>query len=310
MAENPRLSVKVGGLALNNPILPASGTFGFGREYADFLDLGKLGGVVTKSVTPEATPGNPPPRVAETPAGMLNAIGLQNEGLEVFLAEILPPLREKASRVIVNVAGKSADDYLRIVTRLAAAPVDALEINISCPNVKAGGMSFGVSAQASSDLVRLLRPAAGDKPLWIKLTPNVTDIAEIALACEEAGADALVVANTFLGMAVDIERRRPILANVTGGLSGPAIHPLALRTLWQVRQAVSCPLVAAGGIAGVQEVVAFLMTGASAVEVGAMNFVDPGLCGRLAGELDEWLAAHGETASGLVGTLDAGRGRA
>ena len=310
MTENPRLAVSVGGLYLNNPILPASGTFGSGKEYADFLDVGKLGGVVTKAVTPEARPGNHPPRVAETPSGMLNAIGLQNDGLEDFLNVVLPPLREKASRVIVNVAGKSADEYLRTVERLAAAPVDALEINISCPNVKAGGMSFGVSAGSSSDLVRLLRPAAGGKPLWIKLTPNVTDIAEIALACEDAGADALVVANTFLGMAVDIEKRRPVLANVTGGLSGPAIHPLALRALWQVRRAVSCPLVAAGGVAGVREAVAFLMTGASAVEVGAMNFIEPGFCGRLVAELDEWLAARGETAAGIIGALYAGEGRA
>ncbi|MDR1520848.1 MAG: dihydroorotate dehydrogenase [Planctomycetota bacterium] len=303
MTDASRLATRVGQLEFANPILPASGAFGSGKEYADFLDIGKLGGVVTKSVTLKPTRGNPPPRVAETPAGMLNAIGLQNEGVEVFLAELLPPLREKARRVVVNLAGKCADDYVRLVGRLAAAPIDALEINISCPNVKEGGIAFGVTAGAAGDLVRQLRPAAAGMPLWVKLTPNVSDIAAIARAVEEAGADALVVANTFLGMAVDIERRRPVLANITGGLSGPAIHPLTLRLVWQTRQAVSCPIVAAGGVAGVGEVVAFLLAGASAVEVGAMNFVEPGICGRLVDELDAWLERRGETAAGIIGTL-------
>ena len=303
MEANNRLASGVGGLEFANPILPASGTFGNGGEYGDFLDIGKLAGVVTKSVTLEPVRGNPPPRLAETPAGMLNAIGLQNPGLEVFLADILPPLRKKAARVIVNVAGKTAAEYWELVRRLSAAPVDALEINISCPNVKAGGMAFGVSAGTAGELVRRLRSAAGGKPLWVKLSPNVTDIGEIARAVEAAGADALVVANTFLGMAVDVEKRRPVLANVTGGLSGPAIHPLALRAVWQTRRTVSIPLVAAGGVAGVRDVLAFMMAGASAVEVGMMNLVEPGIILRLVDELDAWLRDRGETAAGIVDTL-------
>ncbi len=303
--DNPRLKTRVGTLELDNPILPASGTFGSGKEYADFYDIARLGAVVTKSVTLAPTRGNPPPRVAETAAGMLNAIGLQNEGVEVFLDEILPPLRARARKVVVNVAGKAEEDYVELTRRLAASPADVLEINISCPNVTEGGIAFGVSAGCAADLTRKLRRAAGAKPMWDKLTPNVTDIAEIARAVEDAGADALVVANTFLGMAVDIERRRPILANVTGGLSGPAVHPLTLRLLWQVRQAVKCPLVAAGGVAGVREVVAFLLCGASAVQVGAMNFVEPGIGARLVDELDLWLRERGETVEGIVGTLKA-----
>lgn len=303
MNSNARLATRVGSLELANPIMPASGTFGSGKEYADFYDIGKLGAVVTKSVTLGPTKGNPPPRVAETPAGMLNAIGLQNEGADAFISELLPPLREKAAKVVVNVAGKCGDDYLELTRRLAETEVDALEINISCPNVKEGGITFGVSAKAAAELVRELRIAAGSKPMWVKLTPNVTDIAEIATAVEEAGADALVVANTFLGMAVDIETRKPVLANITGGLSGPAIHPLTLRLLWQVRKAVKCPLIAVGGVSSVREAVAFLMTGASAVQVGAANFVDPGICGRLVDELDEWLQQHGETVDSIIGTL-------
>ncbi len=305
MDSSQRLKTSVGAVELANPIMPASGTFGSGKEYGDFYDIGKLGAVVTKSVTFGPTRGNPPPRVTETPCGMLNAIGLQNEGVEVFLSELLPPLREKAAKVVVNVAGKSEDDYLRLVERLVPAPVDVLEINISCPNVKEGGIAFGVCPDRSADLIGKLRSIAGARPMWVKLTPNVTDITEIARAVEEAGADALVVANTFLGMAVDIEKRRPVLANVTGGLSGPAVRPLVLRLLWQVRKAVKCPLVAAGGVRSVRDVVAYLMTGASAVQVGAMNFVDPGVCGRLVDELDAWLRDHNETVPGIVGSLKA-----
>lgn len=303
MTDSARLKTRVGTVELANPIMPASGTFGSGKEYADFYDIGKLGAVVTKSVTLGPTKGNPPPRVAETPAGMLNAIGLQNEGVDYFLRELLPPLRQRAKVVVVNIAGKSADDYEEATRRLAASAVDVLEINISCPNVKEGGIAFGVSPGAAGDLVRRLRRVAGAKPMWVKLTPNVTSIAEIARAVEAAGADALVVANTFLGMVVNVETRRPILANVTGGLSGPAVHPLALRLVWETRKAVSCPLVAAGGTASVEDAIAFLLAGASAVQVGAMNFVEPGICGRLVDDMDAWLERHGTTASAIVGTL-------
>lgn len=298
-----RLRARVGKVELANPIMPASGTFGGGGEFGDFYDIGLLGAVVTKSVTLGPTPGNPPPRVTETPSGMLNAIGLQNEGVDVFLRDVLPPLREKAKIVAASVAGKSEEDYLELTRRLAGAGVDVLEINISCPNVKEGGIAFGACASTAERLLSKLRREAGGTPMWVKLTPNVTDIAEIARAAEGAGADALVVANTFLGMAVDIERRRPILANVTGGLSGPAVHPLVLRLLWQVRAAVRCPLVAAGGVRGVEEVVAFLLVGASAVQVGAMNFVEPGICARLVCELGAWLESHDETVEGMVGAL-------
>ena len=303
MTADARMKTRVGKVELANPIMPASGTFGSGKEFADFYDIGKLGAVVTKSVTFNPTKGNPPPRVAETPSGMLNAIGLQNEGVEAFLTKLLPELRNKAATIVVNVAGKSEDDYLRLAERLAAAPIDVLEINISCPNVKEGGITFGTCAKTAEDLVGKIRRIVGDKPMWVKLTPNVTDITEIAKAAEAAGADALVVANTFLGMAVDIEKRRPVIANITGGLSGPAVHPLVLRLLWQVRKAVACPLVAVGGIQSVKEVVAFLITGASAVQVGAMNFVDPGIGGRLVDELDAWLAERGTTVEAIIGTL-------
>ncbi len=301
--QTDRLRAQVGELSFANPIFPASGTFGSGKEYADFYDIGRLGAVVTKSVTLAATRGNPPPRVAETPSGMLNAIGLQNEGVEAFLRDLLPPLREKAARVVVNVAGKSGEDYLALVERLAGADVDALEINISCPNVKEGGIAFGTDAGVAGALVTRLRAAAGRKPMWVKLTPNVTDIASVAKAVEQGGADAVVVSNTFLGMAVDVEKRRPVLSNGTGGLSGPAVHPLVLRLVWQVRGAVRCPIVAAGGIARVEDVLAYLMAGASAVEVGAMNFVEPAICSRLIDELDAWLEKRGETVAGIIGTL-------
>lgn len=298
-----RLRTTVGSVEFDNPIMPASGTFGSGKEYTDFYDIGRLGAVVTKSVTLGPTRGNPPPRVAETPSGMLNAIGLQNEGLDYFLTELLPPLREKAKRVVVNVAGKCEEDYLALVERLADTPVDVLEINISCPNVKEGGITFGTDALVAAALIKRLRKAAGAKPMWVKLTPNVTDITVIAKAVEAEGTDALVVANTFLGMMVDVERRRPILSNVTGGLSGPAVHPMVLRLVWQVRSAVRCPLVAAGGVHSVHEVLSYLMAGASAVQVGAMNFVNPGIAARLLDDLDAWLCSHDTTVEGVVGTL-------
>lgn len=300
-----RLQVQIAGMDFANPIMSASGTFGSGKEYADFLDIEKLGAIVTKSVTFSPTRGNPPPRVAETPSGMLNAIGLQNEGVEVFLRDLLPPLREKAKRVIVNVAGKCEEDYIALAERLAGTEIDAMEINISCPNVKEGGIMFGVCPDAAGGLIAKIRKVAGTKPLWVKLSPNVTDITVIAKAVEAAGADALVVANTFIGMAVDIERRRPILANITGGMSGPAIHPLTLRLVWQTAKAVSCPIIGVGGIRSIKEVVSFLLAGATAVQVGAANFVDPGLCGRLVDDFDSWLQNHDTTAAEIVGTLDA-----
>ncbi len=300
-----RLQVRIADMDFANPIMSASGTFGSGKEYADFFDIGKLGAIVTKSVTFSPTRGNPPPRIAETPSGMLNAIGLQNEGVEVFLRDLLPPLREKAQRVVVNVAGKCEEDYIALAERLADSEIDAMEINISCPNVKEGGIMFGVCPDAAGGLIAKIRKVTGRKPLWVKLSPNVTNITVIAKAVEAAGADALVVANTFIGMAVDIERRRPILANITGGMSGPAIHPLALRLVWQTAKAVACPVIGVGGIRSLKEVVSFLLAGATAVQVGAANFVDPGLCGRLVDDLDGWLRDHDTTAAEIIGSLDA-----
>ncbi|MFH0911345.1 MAG: dihydroorotate dehydrogenase [Planctomycetota bacterium] len=298
------LETTVGALTLANPVLSASGTFGNGTEYADFVDLNRLGGIVTKSVTARPVAGHAPPRVAETPAGMLNAIGLQNEGVEVFCRECLPKLKDFATKVVVSVAGESPAEYAAVVDRLEGeGRVDALEINVSCPNVKRGGMTFGVSAELSAELVQRLRRRTG-KPLWVKLSPNVTDIAPIARAVEGEGADALVVANTLLGMAVDIERRRPVLPNVTGGLSGPAIRPVALRLVWQARQAVAIPIIGVGGVASHEDAVAFFLCGASAVEVGTMNFVRPDATVRLVEDLAEWLQAHHETVRGLVGALD------
>ncbi len=303
-ASDQRLATQIGRVALANPILTASGTYGSGKEYADFVDLAALGGVVTKSVTLHATRGNPPPRVTETPSGMLNAIGLQNEGLAVFLDELLPQVRTAASRVIVNIAGKTEEEYIALAEGLGASGIDALEVNISCPNVKEGGMAFGVCEDAAAGLVKKVR-AVTTLPLWVKLSPNVTDITAVAGAVADAGADALTVANTFLGIAIDIEKRKPILANTTGGLSGPAIHPLALRLVWQVASAVDLPIIAVGGVKGVQEVVAFLIAGASAVEVGTMNFVEPGICPRLVQELAAWLKERDLTVAELIGTLEA-----
>ena len=298
-----RLNTKVGSLKFDNPIFTASGTYGSGKEYTDFIDISKLGAVVTKSVTPKATVGNPPPRVVETPSGMLNAIGLQNGGIDEFKQNLLPPLLEVNKNIIVNVAGKSEEDYLYVVEALSDSPLSGLEINISCPNVKEGGMAFGVCGKNSAKLVEKLKKITS-LPLWIKLSPNVTDIAAIARDIEGAGADALVVSNTFLGMAIDIEKRKPILANTTGGLSGPAIHPLALRCVYQVGRAVSCPVVACGGISSIREVVAFLLAGASACEVGMMNFPEPGITVRLIEELGHWLESHSTTVEELVGALE------
>ncbi len=297
------LETKIGKLKFNNPVFTASGTYGSGKEYDDFLSLKKLGAVVTKSVTLKPTRGNPPPRVVETASGMLNAIGLQNEGIGYFIENLLPPLKKKADKIIVNVAGKCEDDYIEVVKGLNKSGVDGLEINISCPNVKEGGMAFGVCGKSSARLVEKLKKLT-KLPLWIKLSPNVTDIAAIAREVEAAGADAIVAANTFLGMAIDIEKRRPILANVTGGLSGPAIHPLSLRCVYQVASAVKCPVIASGGVSSIRELIAFLLAGASAVEVGMMNFTEPAITIRLIEELAQWCKEHKTKVSELVGALE------
>jgi dihydroorotate dehydrogenase (NAD+) catalytic subunit len=269
------LSVSIGNLELQNPIMTASGTFGYGQEYEEFIDLNKLGAIVTKAITLKPKKGNPPPRVAETTAGMLNAIGLQNVGVEAFIRDKLPYLRTLNCKTVVNIAGKDAEDYVELAKILSAEDgVDALEVNISCPNVKKGGQLFGSDAEIAQRLVAAVRDAT-DMHLMVKLTPNVTDITEIAKAVERAGADSISLINTLLGIAVDVRTRKPLIANITGGLSGPAIKPVALACVWNVAKAVDIPLVGIGGIMTADDGLEFMVVGASAFQVGTANFVEP-----------------------------------
>jgi dihydroorotate dehydrogenase (NAD+) catalytic subunit len=268
-------SVDFCGLRLRNPVMVASGTFGYGTEYADLVDVSSLGALVTKAVTREPREGNPPPRICETPAGMLNAIGLQNPGVEAFLADKLPALRQFGVPIIVNVAGKDVEEYVAVARRLAEAEgVAALELNVSCPNVKAGGLHCGVRADLTAELVAAVKQAC-PLPLITKLSPNVTDLVSIARAAVAAGSDALSLINTLLGMAIDVEEQRPVLANITGGLSGPAIRPVAVRMVWEVAHAVSVPIIGMGGIMTARDALEFLLAGATAVAIGTANFVNP-----------------------------------
>lgn len=269
------LSVRIGRLELKNPVMTASGTFGYGREYAEFFDLSLLGAVVVKGISLKPMQGNPPPRICETPSGMMNAIGLQNVGLEIFLREKLPYLRNFMTRIVVNVLGNSMDEYAEICGRLAGEDVDAIELNVSCPNVKQGGMSFGTSACELERLMKAVRKEAEGKTLIVKLSPNVTDIRELARVAEACGADALSLINTITAMAIDIRTRRPRLANVIGGLSGPAIRPIAVRMVWEVFNAVKIPVIGIGGIMGFEDAVEFMLAGATAVQVGTANFINP-----------------------------------
>ncbi len=276
MQTPPDLRVDIGGLVLQNPVMTASGTFGYGREFAEVVDLTRLGAVVVKGLSLAPSAGNPPPRIAETPCGMLNAIGLENVGVEAFLRYKLPFLRELSVPVVVNIYGKSVDEYARLAGRIEEADgIAAVEVNISCPNVKAGGIAFGVDPDAAYEVVRAVRLRTG-LPLIVKLSPNVTDIAGIAESAVSAGADALSLINTVTGMAVDVEARKPVLANITGGLSGPAIKPIALRMVWEAARAVQVPVIGIGGIATAKDALEFLIVGASAVQVGTANFVNPG----------------------------------
>ena len=271
----PDLSVDFAGIKLKNPVLTASGTFGYGEEYAAFVDLNRLGGVIVKGISLKPIAGNPPPRIWETPSGMLNAIGLENPGIDVFLREKLPYLRQYDTAVIVNIFGYSVDDYLAVAERLdGAAGVSGIEVNISCPNVKAGGMAFGTDLKATSELLSAIR-AKTHLPLIAKLSPNVTDVTDFAKAARDAGCDGLSLINTLLGMAIDVRSRKPRLANCTGGLSGPAIRPVAVRMVWQVTQAVSLPVIGMGGIVSAEDALEFILAGASAVAVGTANFMNP-----------------------------------
>ncbi len=268
------LTVDLGGLSMKNPVTTASGTFAAGREYADFVDVASLGAVTTKGVSLNGWEGNAAPRIAETPSGMLNSIGLQNPGVAHLKAHELPWLADQGATTIVNVSGHSFDEYVQVIEALEEAPVDAYEVNISCPNVDAGGMTMGCHVPSVEKVVSLCR-AATKRPLIVKLTPNVTDITEIARAAEAAGADAISLINTLLGMAVDAKRRRPVLARVVGGFSGPAVKPVALRMVWQCHQAVKVPILGMGGIASGTDAVEFMLAGATAVAVGTANFVNP-----------------------------------
>ncbi len=272
--EKRNTGVTIAGVDFKNPVMTASGTFGSGMEYSDFVDLNRLGAVVTKGVANVPWPGNPTPRVAEVYGGMLNAIGLQNPGIEVFLERDIPFLKQFDTRIIVNVCGKSVEDYLEVTERLGDAPVDMLEINVSCPNVKEGAIAFGQKAESLYDITSRIKTKAR-QPVIMKLSPNVTDIAELARAAEAAGADAISLINTLTGMKIDVHRRAFVLANKTGGLSGPAIKPVAVRMVYQASHAVKIPVIGMGGIATAEDAIEFLLAGASAVAVGAMNFVNP-----------------------------------
>lgn len=269
------LSVKLGQLSLKNPVLTASGTFGYGEEFADFVDLNRLGGFIVKGTTLEPREGNDYPRMAETPSGMLNAVGLQNKGVDYFIEHIYPRISHYKSEIIVNVSGKCVEDYVAVCEKLSALDrIHAIEVNISCPNVKQGGMAYGTTCTGAAEVTSAVRKA-WPHHMIVKLSPNVTSIADIALAVEDAGADSVSLINTLLGMAVDVERRRPCLSTVTGGLSGAAVKPVAVRMVWQVAKAVKIPVIGLGGIMTGRDALEFIMAGATAVEIGTANFIDP-----------------------------------
>ena len=303
------LSTRVGPLTLRNPFIGASGCFGYGLEYANAVDLSSLGGVAVKGLFLDERQGHPPPRIVETPAGMLNAIGLQGIGVHRFVAEKLPELRRLGATTFVNICGSTLDEYCEIARVLSDHEgVDAIELNISCPNIKEGGIQFGCSLNGTYDVVNGVRKVT-TLPLIPKLTPNVTDVASFARASEEAGADAVSLVNTFLAMAIDVETRRPRLSNVLGGLSGPAIRPIAVRMVWECSNAVKLPIIGMGGIATIEDALEFMIAGASAVQVGTANFVDPFIWSKLIGGLQDYMTRHGLTSvAEIVGTLETGDG--
>lgn len=288
-----RLAINLPGLTMKNPIMPASGCFGFGREFSQFYDLSELGAIAIKATTHEPRYGNPTPRVAETAAGMLNAIGLQNPGLEKVMSEELPWLEQFDVPILANVAGSEVEDYVEVAEKISTAKnVTALELNISCPNVKQGGIAFGTVPEVAFELTKQVKEASS-VPVYVKLSPNVADIVEMAKAVEAAGADGITMINTLLGMRLDLKTRKPIIANGTGGLSGPAIKPVAIRMIHQVSQAVDIPIVGMGGIQNAEDVIEFFLAGASAVAVGTANFVDPFVCPTIIRDLEPWLDKMG-----------------
>lgn len=288
-----QLNVNIGGLSLKNPVLTASGTFGYGLEFTDFIDLNHLGGFIVKGTTLHPREGNDYPRMAETPSGMLNCVGLQNKGVDYFCEHIYPQLKDIDSNVLVNVSGSSPEDYAECAARIDALPnIPGIELNISCPNVKSGGMAFGVTCEGAASVVKAVRQHY-HKTLIVKLSPNVTDIASIAQAVEAEGADSVSLINTLMGMSIDVERRCSRLSIGTGGLSGPCVKPVALRMVWQVAKAVQIPIIGLGGIMNATDAIEFLMAGASAVEIGTANFIDPTVTVKVIDGINAWLDAHG-----------------
>ncbi len=299
------LSVNIGGLQMANPVMTASGTFGYGLEFQDFMDLSHIGGLIVKGTTLHPREGNDYPRMAETPMGMLNAVGLQNKGVHYFAEHIYPQIKDLPSRVIVNVSGSQIEDYMEtaaIINELEN--IAAVELNISCPNVKQGGMAFGVTCSGAAEVTKAVRNVY-KKPLIVKLSPNVTSVTDIALAVEDAGADSVSLINTLLGMAINAETRRPVLSTITGGLSGPAVKPIALRMVWQVAKAVKIPVIGLGGIMNAQDAIEFLLAGASAIQIGTANFIDPTVCEKVALGINEYLDRHGCTSvQDIIGALE------
>jgi len=290
--SNPNLKVDLNGLVMNNPITVASGTFGFGREYAEYVDLNQIGGIMVKGLTLKPRLGNPSPRVAETPMGMLNSVGLQNPGIEYFIEHEIPFLRQFDTKIIANINGTNIEEYCEMAEITSKADVDSLELNISCPNVKAGGLAFGTDPKMVYKVTQAVRKAAGNKHLIVKLSPNVTDIKEIALAAEEAGADCLSMINTLTGMVIDINSRKPILARGIGGLSGPAVKPVAVRMVYETAGVVNIPIIGMGGISTYQDAVEFILAGADAISIGTANFVDPTVCQKVLNDLTLYLKSN------------------
>lgn len=299
-----RLNVNIGALKLKNPVLTASGTFGYGEEFADFIDLSRLGGFIIKGTTLNHREGNPYPRMVETPSGMLNAVGLQNKGVDYMIEHIYPRIKDAGSEVIVNVSGATVDDYVAVCEKLAPLDaINAIEVNISCPNVKQGGMAFGTSCSGAAEVTRAVRRAY-PKNVIVKLSPNVTSIADIAKAVEAEGADSVSLINTLLGMSIDIERQRPHLSTITGGLSGAAVRPVAVRMVWQVAHAVKIPVVGLGGIMNGRDAIEFMLAGARAIEVGTANFIDPAVTIKIIDYMNDYCERHGvDDINDIVGMI-------
>lgn len=288
------LSVKIGELSLQNPVMTASGTFGYGEEFTPFIDINRLGAYIIKGTTLNPRQGNDYPRMVETPSGMLNAVGLQNKGVDYFIENIYPRIKDYKSNLIVNVSGANIEDYAETARRLHRLDgVKAIEVNISCPNVKEGGMAFGTTTSGAASVTRAVREAYPDKTLIVKLSPNVTSIADIARAVEAEGADSVSLINTLMGMSIDVERRRPHLSTITGGLSGPAVRPIAVRMVWQVAKAVKIPVVGLGGIMNGRDAIEFMLAGARAIEIGTANFVDPAVTMKVIDFMDDYCSRHG-----------------